>query len=488
VFPENANISSKRIPWIWIWLAMMLLVTAIIQPWSLYFQNDDFIYVSKAPLGNYLYRTAFRPVSDLTLRLDYFLYGKNGGGFHVSNLLFHFLASVMLFFTARKWQLAMKFEVVSNSIPHLAGLLFLLYPFHSESLLWTIGRGGSLVTILFLGALNLLLSQPLRWQHWLGAVVAFVAGLFTYESIWLLPLAATLVVWLKNDRKKLPAMDQRGLLALWGLLLVSFAVRKMLINDFVGSPYLNTTHFELSLHKQLYKYASGFCRSFLPPIDNSQWFLVASLLLVPAVVFILFKCIKQSNKKVQALSPFLLFLITLLPVSILAVNTHTTESERFLYLPSAFLCLQAAYCIITMMSKSWRWAIIIALGVYFAFFLNSAAQQFRLAGEWNKTALEEIGKHKGHYNTVHVIGLPTSYKGAFMFRLGFGEALQWISPQVQYDTLIIHSNQTIIKADELQIIYMAGKEMEHLLNQDSTGQVLYIFWKGNFFYTGTGKH
>lgn len=465
----------------------MFLITAIIQPWSLYFQNDDFIYVSQAPLGHYLYRTAFRPVSDLTLLADYLLYGKNGGGFHITNLLLHFLASILLFFTARKWQRVMMEGKNNESIAHIAGLFFLVYPFHSESLLWTIGRGGSLVTIFFLAALHLILAKKLRWQHWLGANLALVAGLFTYESIWLLPLAASLVVWLKNDRTKITALDKRGLGLMWALLLLSFAIRKLLINDFIGSPYLNTPHFELSPARQAYKYATGFSRSFLPPMDNGTWFLVLSGMLVIALSLILFKFTKRSYQPIKANAPFLIFLITLLPVSILAVNTHTTESERFLYLPSAFLCLQASLWINKLATSRNRLAVTLLLGCYAVFFLNKATQQFRLASQWNKATLQEISNHKGRYIAVHVHQLPGSYKGAFMFRLGFEEALQWICPDVQYDTLIIHSNQVVSKPEKLQIISNPDQQMRQFLPQKDSTNSLYIIWNENSLFVGNKK-
>jgi hypothetical protein len=465
----------------------MALVTVIVQPWSLYFQNDDFIYVSKAPLGHYLYRTAFRPVSDLSLRADYFFYGENGGGFHVSNLLFHFLASVLLFFTARKWQRALKVGNEYGAIAHIAGLLFLVYPFHSESLLWTIGRGGSLVTIFFLGALNLILTEPLRWQHWFGANLAFAIGLFTYESIWLLPLVATLLVWIKNDRIRANTLEMWGLLFMWALLIVSFAARKVLINDFIGSPYLNTTHFELSPVKQAYKYATGFCRSFLPPMESSSWFLAASSLLILALALIIYHFLKTSQKRLQASTPFIIFLITLLPVSILAVNTHTTESERFLYLPSAFLCLQAAVWINALATGWKRWIALVVLGGYSIFFLNDASKQFRMAGHWNQTTLQEIAKHEGQYQTIHVHELPASYKGAFMFRLGFEEALQWMCPDVQYDTLIIHSQQVVPKLEPLQVIATPDNQMQYLITNEVSANSLYIIWNGSRLFVGSRK-
>lgn len=465
----------------------MVVVTVIIQPWSLYFQNDDFIYVSKAPLGNYLYRTAFRPVSDLTLLTDYLLYCKNGGGFHVSNLLFHFIAAVLLFFTARKWLHAMGGANDSDTIAHIAALLFLVYPFHSESLLWTIGRGGSLVTIFFLGALNFILTKPLRRQHWLGANLALVAGLFTYESIWLLPLVATLLVWIKNDHRITIPLEKWGLTFMWVLLLVSFVVRKMLINDFIGSPYLNTTHFELSLPKQAYKYATGFFRSFLPPTDSGQLFLILSFLLAMLLLAIIIRFFRQSPRPWRAAAPFIVFVITLLPVSILAVNTHTTESERFLYLPSAFLCLQAAMLIHATFASWKRWAVVLLAGCYSLFFLSSAAGQYRLAGNWNKITLQAIGRHEGHYKTIHVYNLPSAYKGAYMFRLGFEEALQWICPGVQYDRLIIHCSQVITEPKDLQVVSTPDTHMQQFIPKDAVPESLYVIWNKNQLFVGSLK-
>src|SRR6266496_660089 len=65
-------------------------------PFTLYFQNDDFIHIPLSEQGVLLQRNTFRPVCDISIMLNYWLWGKNAWGYHFINLLLHIVACSIL--------------------------------------------------------------------------------------------------------------------------------------------------------------------------------------------------------------------------------------------------------------------------------------------------------------------------------------------------------------------------------------------------------
>jgi hypothetical protein len=466
------------------WMLLAIVVFIICNPAPLYFLNDDFIYISKSPELNFLYRTAFRPVSDLSLLLDYTIYGKQGWGFHISNLVFHCIGTVMVGLVGKRIITFFPSYLQSEWTPHLAAALFFVYPFHSESIFWIIGRGGSLVTIFFLAAFWLCLSPTANVRTWFFAWLFFVLGLLVYESSWLMPVAMVLAIVLrKSCGHKIRKVDFIGIGVVVITLLVSFFIRYKFIHDFIGSPYLNTTNFELGPKELIYNYATGFVRSFLPPVSSSTVFVTLTIALALLLLSTIALIIKSRKIFPVQIVLFVIFLATLTPISILGVNTHTTESERFLYLPSAFLCLFVAVTLQTIFPVSKWWTLFILLMAAGAVSLYQSAMAYRIASAWTSTSLQAIGKHPGKYKTIHLYNLPNQYKGGLIFRLGFEDALKWTCPTVQFDSISIHSRQEILKAVKLSI---AGETMQtKSIRSNSEILDLNIYWSTDSIFVGT---
>jgi hypothetical protein len=79
----------------------------------------------------------YLPVRDLSIMLDYAIWGTTYQGFHVTNLLLY-LASIALFYT-----LLVEFGV-DKTIAGIAALVFAVHPSHAESVAWITERKGLL--------------------------------------------------------------------------------------------------------------------------------------------------------------------------------------------------------------------------------------------------------------------------------------------------------------------------------------------------------
>ncbi|MBI4737716.1 MAG: hypothetical protein HY766_16915, partial [candidate division NC10 bacterium] len=129
----------------------------------------------------------YRPLVTLLYRADRALWGTNPAGYHLTNLLWHLLATVLVYRVAlltTGWLTA----------AWTSAMLFAVLPAHSEAIGWIQGRTDLVsTTLLLLALLALLHGQAAgtragwRWGSFGG--LAFLAALLAKESVVPLPLA-----------------------------------------------------------------------------------------------------------------------------------------------------------------------------------------------------------------------------------------------------------------------------------------------------------
>src|SRR3954469_25951850 len=126
---------NKKI-FILLFLVIVGLALYCYNPFALYFENDDFIHIPLSQHGVLLQRNTFRPVCDISIILDYWLWGKNAWGYHFTNLLLHTVACVTLFLFLR-FILKKYFGLPQTVlICWLSCGLFFIYSMHSEAVFW----------------------------------------------------------------------------------------------------------------------------------------------------------------------------------------------------------------------------------------------------------------------------------------------------------------------------------------------------------------
>lgn len=91
-------------------------------------------------------RVYFRPLTILSLSLDYAFYGENSTGFHLTNILAHWLNTLLLFALLRRYR-------VGSAAAGLLALSWGLHPRLTEAAAWVSGRTDVLATTGVLAAL-----------------------------------------------------------------------------------------------------------------------------------------------------------------------------------------------------------------------------------------------------------------------------------------------------------------------------------------------
>jgi tetratricopeptide (TPR) repeat protein len=132
--------------------------------------------------------TNWHPVTWLSLMLDYQIFGLNPQGFHLVNLLFHVLNTILLFLVLRRmtktlWPSA------------FVAALFAIHPLHVESVAWIAERKDVLSTffwMLTMGAYSYYVEH-LGFRRYLFVLLFFVLGLMAKPMLITLPFVLLLL-------------------------------------------------------------------------------------------------------------------------------------------------------------------------------------------------------------------------------------------------------------------------------------------------------
>ena len=122
----------------------------------------------------------------------------------------------------------------------------------------------------------------------------------------------------------------------------------------------------------------------------------------------------------------------------LGIDTHDTESERFLYFPSVFFLLFFTLIIGDLFSKR-LWIPVILIVIEGAA-LRSSYNSFVKSSIVSQTTLSALTQIK-RADTLFCRQLPEQYRGAFIFRNGFISALKLVKKDSVHQVIILSRSE-----------------------------------------------
>jgi hypothetical protein len=151
---------ADRDPARWRVLLNVLMAAAVIASFlpalDVYIAGDDFEWLDASydivgdPLSSLeLINHFFRPLVKWTYLGNYLVFGQVGFGYMATNLLIHFLNSLLLYVLLER-------RLLQPVVAAAAAAAFALSPLHSEAVLWAAGRPDTVLLVCWLGALLLL--------------------------------------------------------------------------------------------------------------------------------------------------------------------------------------------------------------------------------------------------------------------------------------------------------------------------------------------
>ncbi|MBI4391205.1 MAG: tetratricopeptide repeat protein [candidate division NC10 bacterium] len=304
----------------------------------------------------------FRPLAALSYWLDGLLWQGNPGGFHLTNLLLHAVVSVLVLAVGRRL-------LPAGPAPLLGALLFAVHPVHVEPVAWIQGRvdllsaTGILLAVL-LGVAGAEAAGRRRLLCWAAAAAAFLLALLAKEVAVVAPLLAALVLGGQPGREGWRRVRAGApLLALMGATFLLYVGLRTLA---LGSPALGLSGgppladrallafrvIPLSLRLLVWPVGLNPTHVVAPPSGPLDPGLLLGVLLAALVAALA----STWGRRVPGLGVGLVWLaLAWLPVSNLLPIAGFAVAERYLYLPSAGLCLALAGAAAGALAAGVRW-------------------------------------------------------------------------------------------------------------------------------------
>lgn len=301
----------------------------------------------------------YRPVVSSLYAADYALWGLKPFGFHLTNVIIHVIASLLLLMILLKLFGDFKYGLLSALI---GALIFAVHPIHTEAVTWISGRTDSLTTLFFFLAFLFYIKyseEGNKKSFLIIAVIAYFAGLLSKEMIVTTPILMFLydyffkkreIEWFKKNAIPYVVFISTTVV----FLLIRYLVLKDVVDRatymyFYGKDtstavftmfktipvYFRLMIFPLNL---LYHY-NGVLPDANSILDLRVLFSVLFLLAMIGVSFYLKK------KYGEASFAILFFFVSLLPVMNL-IPTMNFMAERFLYLSSFALSVIVSYVLV----------------------------------------------------------------------------------------------------------------------------------------------
>lgn len=274
----------------------------------------------------------YRPVSSVTTIIDFQLWGAWPAGHHLTNVLLHMAACILVYLTILR--------LLSDDRAALAAsLLFAVHPVHCEAVTWVSARTDITPTIFILAAflshLRAAEKSPLR-NISAGIFFTFCALLSKETGVLVPVLILVYEVW-KKDRKQ---WDIIKFPVLYAIPIIPY----FLLRSAATTPDLFGNHplpWRLATGLEIMPKYLGL---LFMPIDHRVFYdiPIQTMLMTPDAIikaaFMIIVCVTAIFLWIRrSIFGFALvwILVTLMPVSALpAIIQPAPMAERYLYLPS----------------------------------------------------------------------------------------------------------------------------------------------------------
>jgi len=303
----------------------------------------------------------YRPLLNLSFATDYFLWGLDPFGYHLTNLMLHILNGIFLYFL-------MLHLVKSDMLAAIIAIIFVVHPVQTEAVTWISSRANVQFMLFYLLSLFFFIKfregEKNKRFFYYSSLIFFIASVFSKEMAVTLPFIIVLYD-LYFNKKRFSFLKTKMLVWLpFFFILLSFVViRTLAVGRITQCSYLGGNFYYTFLtmlkgivyYLRLLFWPQNLCADYLLPVSISFFepgvFFSALVLISLGVAIIL---LYERHKKESFFMCW--FFITLLPVANL-IPLKILIAERFLYLPSIGI-IAFFVIIIARLIKDKKWLII----------------------------------------------------------------------------------------------------------------------------------
>ncbi len=284
----------------------------------------------------------YRPLVTASFALDYAIWKLNPVGYHLTNILLHALAGILIYICV-----IMLFR--NSMIAFISALIFLMHPVQVEAVSWISGRGNMLYAIFSILTLIAWIryTQCLKKQYIIYALLFYTLALFSKEmALSVIPLMALAFMFMPNNdsiKSLIMRLIPFIIISIAYLIIRTTVIGAITQRELWGGSYDATF---ATMTKVLLMY---WIKLLLPLKLNvlPRVTVIPSLLTATAVACVLLVSVctyfcginKKTSQTIRF--GFLWIILGLLPVSNI-IPLRALFAERFLYLSVAgFGCIVA---------------------------------------------------------------------------------------------------------------------------------------------------
>ncbi len=430
----------------------------------------------------------WNPLTWLSLMLDYQLFGFNAGGYHWTNVIFHILNSVLLFFlfknlTGAVWRSA------------LVAALFAVHPMNVESVAWIAERKNVLstffwiLTLLFYGRY---VKHP-DWKRYLPVLISFALGLMSKPMLVTVPFVLLLLDYWPLNRTMINAgsaaetplvvkAEKRKISFLIIEKIPLFILSTVLIFLTTGTPQTDKTiysTFVWRMRNVVFSYIMYLKKLFLPTdlstyymyFNIPAWKIFISVALL--IIFTIFVC-RYFKKHPYLPVGWFWYLGTFVPViGIIQIADHTM-ADRYAYVPFIGIFIIIAWGAEEVLSKTFflKKILIFILVLIIMFFTVASRNQVNLWVDTVTLFENALEKDPNNHMAYQIIGQEMAKRGEYEKALKYFDMTLKIRPQF-YPA---YNNKAVV-------FQKIGKRHEALQNFEMSARI-YKFSAETYFSIG----
>lgn len=274
------------------------------------------------------------PLTTLSWSVEKYFLGLNPAVYHLDNLLMHLMVTLLVIVFSRQLGLSL---MAAN----LAGLIFGLHPMHVESVAWVTERKDVLYALFFMLSLITYLRyvDSGRWRYFWLALLCGVLSVLAKSMALSLPLVWLLIDWYRGRQIIFSVLAEKVwcVLAVVPVALITFFPNSALMSPAGGGVLLWVWCGAFYLVKFVVCWPLTLFYQAPIPISwqNPEYIVSAALL----AVVVLAMCVFRRHRLV--LWAFLFYMATAFFLFRFKPNMNLV-ADRFMYLPSAGICMLAA--------------------------------------------------------------------------------------------------------------------------------------------------
>lgn len=306
----------------------------------------------------------YRPLSLVTFAVEQSIWRNNPHISHLINVMLYGLLCIVLYLFLKK---TLKYIGCQSEnavyISFISALIYTVHPLHTEVVANIKGRDEILSLLFSIMALYCLLeylNTDKLIQILYSSVLLFL-GILSKENAVSVPVIAGVIIVLSVQKR--PLSKYFVVFLFFGISLVAYYHLRVsalgnlsgkVPGELMNNPYLHagqlerlaTIFYTLLLYLKLLVFPHPLTYDYYPYHIQLQNFsnplVIFSILIYVGLIALSIICLIKGKHKICVLG-ILIYLVTILPLSNMVINTGTFMNERFVFFGSIGFCLLIAY-------------------------------------------------------------------------------------------------------------------------------------------------